>query len=847
VVQPDGRIIAAGSVLSSGSGNDLNFALARFNSDGSLDTSFDGDGFATPIIATGHENFTESAFDVNIRLDGRIVISGSARVLGNEGVSNGVLNLHPDFAVAQLQANGALDPAFDGDGRVTTDIGNGRAEVAAVALQPDGKVLAAGETARGSIGLGFGNEMGVARFNSDGTLDTSFGGDGKVSVLVGTFRAQATAVAVQSDGKIVVGGFSNVSDVVAHFALVRFNPDGTLDTTFDGDGKIITVFFTNRNSRIRSIVIQPDGKILAAGVASVSGTGDDFAVARYNPDGTLDTTFDSDGKVTMPIGTGTAADDGNSMVLQPDGKIVVGGQTMFVDFALARFNPDGSPDLTFACDGKITTDIEGTDSVRALALHADGRIVAAGYTGGGAVEKFALVRYNPDGTLDTSFDDDGKVITAVDPGGSQARSLIVQPDGKIVAAGSIFQSILSPAGVAVVRYGPTGVLDPTFSDDGIMTFDFGGFEDSASAMVRDGEGRLVIGGRGRGLFGVARILASSAPAAAEPAHQYSARPDGTGCITPSPTPTPSASPTPTPPPTPTPTPGPSPTPGETDYDFDGDGRADLSVFRPMPDPAANFWYIRRSTDTVMYATEWGIETDNLAPADYDGDGRTDIAVWREEPGDPDRATFYILQSSNGQFRIEQFGRTGDTHSVVGDWDGDDKADLAVYRETGGQGQFFYRPSTQPGVDFITVNWGTAGDKPVRGDFDGDGRLDAAVFRPATGIWYILQSSNAQALYEHWGAEADRLVPADYDGDGAADLCVFRDGIWFIRQSSNGQPRYHAFGLASDTLVPADYDGDGSTDVAVYRNGVWYVDQSSTGLSVTTFGTATDQPIPSAGD
>lgn len=267
----------------------------------------------------------------------------------------------------------------------------------------------------------------------------------------------------------------------------------------------------------------------------------------------------------------------------------------------------------------------------------------------------------------------------------------------------------------------------------------------------------------------------------------------------------------------------------------------------MPDPAANFWYIRRSTDTVMYATEWGIETDNLAPADYDGDGRTDIAVWREEPGDPDRATFYILQSSNGQFRIEQFGRTGDTHSVVGDWDGDDKADLAVYRETGGQGQFFYRPSTQPGVDFITVNWGTAGDKPVRGDFDGDGRLDAAVFRPATGIWYILQSSNAQALYEHWGAEADRLVPADYDGDGAADLCVFRDGIWFIRQSSNGQPRYHAFGLASDTLVPADYDGDGSTDVAVYRNGVWYVDQSSTGLSVTTFGTATDQPIPSAGD
>jgi hypothetical protein len=280
------------------------------------------------------------------------------------------------------------------------------------------------------------------------------------------------------------------------------------------------------------------------------------------------------------------------------------------------------------------------------------------------------------------------------------------------------------------------------------------------------------------------------------------------------------------------------------FDFDGDGRADLSVFRP----SEQSWYIFGSSSSQLSGAQFGLAADKLVPADYDGDGKTDIAVWRDEPSNPNKANFYILNSSNNTFRAEQFGRTGDQPSVVGDWDGDGKADLAVFRAAaaaGNESYFFYRPSSQPGADFITVYWGTVGDKPVRGDFDGDGKADAAVFRPSDGLWYIRQSSNSQLRIDSWGLASDKFVPADYDGDGKTDLAVFRDGVWYIKQSSNNQPRYERFGLSTDTLVPADYDGDGKADIAVFRDGVWYQLRSLQGFSASQFGNSNDRPVPAA--
>lgn len=283
----------------------------------------------------------------------------------------------------------------------------------------------------------------------------------------------------------------------------------------------------------------------------------------------------------------------------------------------------------------------------------------------------------------------------------------------------------------------------------------------------------------------------------------------------------------------------------TENDYDADGRTDLSVFRP----SAGDWFLLRSTQGFT-AAHWGIPADKFAPADYDGDFKTDIAVWRENGyGDPSRSYFFILQSSNNTFRQEQFGSTGDVPTIVGDWDGDGRADPAVYR-AGAQSYFFYRPSASPGISFATVPWGISGDKPVRGDFDGDGRFDAAVFRPSNGVWYISRSSNNQPIFQNWGISTDRPVPSDFDGDGRADIAVFRpaDGVWYVLNSTNGSAFIRQWGISTDMPVPADYNGDGKAETAVFRpsDQRWYIPIFSVTNAVSTkFGQNGDVAIPAA--
>ena len=275
-------------------------------------------------------------------------------------------------------------------------------------------------------------------------------------------------------------------------------------------------------------------------------------------------------------------------------------------------------------------------------------------------------------------------------------------------------------------------------------------------------------------------------------------------------------------------------------DFDGDGKTDPSVFRP----SSGVWYVSGSSGGSS-GVQWGLAGDRMVPADYDGDDKTDFAVWREDA--PEVAAFYILRSSDNTVQIERFGQTGDDPSAVGDWDGDGKADPAVYRDSafGSQSYFFYRGSNNnPNGDITYLPWGIAGDRPVRGDFDGDGKADLAVFRPSNAIWYISNSSNGQFRAEYWGLSTDKFVPADYDGDGKTDLAVFRNGTWYIKQSSDGQTVYRQWGLNTDQLVLGDFDGDAKADPTVYRNGIWYIRQSTNNsLKALGFGSGSDAPIP----
>jgi hypothetical protein len=283
-------------------------------------------------------------------------------------------------------------------------------------------------------------------------------------------------------------------------------------------------------------------------------------------------------------------------------------------------------------------------------------------------------------------------------------------------------------------------------------------------------------------------------------------------------------------------------PEKATVDFDGDGRTDFSVTRNV-DGLLNWFTAINGTSETRFV-QWGLPGDVPAPEDFDGDGKDDLAVWRA--GNPFEAGFYILQSSNNTLKLEIFGQTGDNPRVVGDWDGDGKADPAVYRDSAAPGQsfFYYRASNNnPNGDITYVPWGAAGDKPVRGDFDGDGKADAAVFRASNSVWYIRRSSDLQIRYDYFGVSSARFVAADYDGDDKTDLAVFRSGVWWIRQSSDNAVSVQNWGLATDVPIPGDYNGDGRSDLAVWRDGTLYITPTGGGNTIiTNWGLTGDFPV-----
>jgi uncharacterized delta-60 repeat protein len=356
-------------------------------------------------------------------------------------------------------------------------------------VQSDGKIVVVGYAQNGL------NDFFVARYNSGGSLDTSFDGDGKATIDFSGSQDEATSVVLQPDGKVLAAGGAYISSHY-HFAIARYNSDGSLDTSFDGDGKV-TTNIQSYNDFIEDLVLLPDGKIVAVGRSAnpQASWNDDVAIARYNSDGSLDTSFDGDGLV---VTTSTNEEQGTSVAVQADAKIVVTGYTVMSNvgyFLTMRFNANGSLDTTFGNSGIKTTTFSSSAQASTQIIQPDGKILVGGHRASGMTTMAALVRYNSDGSLDTSFDGDGKLDSLFANNMQRVNKMEVQANGKIVFVGD------GGAGgdsVFAVRLNTNGSLDTTLNQTGV-TSALPGVEDSVSLHLL-GEGKIIITGRILGAY-----------------------------------------------------------------------------------------------------------------------------------------------------------------------------------------------------------------------------------------------------------------------------------------------------------------------------------------------------------
>ena len=689
-----------------------------------------------------------------------------------------------------------------------------------------------------------------------GALDPAFAGGGMTPSLGANFFS-ASSFAVQPDGKIIVGGVYSLSTeepfANAQFALVRYLPTGIIDSSFGTNGRVVTTFteYPATAMSLNDIAVLPDGKIVAVGSGRLAAetphlTRLSLFVVRYNADGSLDTPFSNFGKfVSHAGGIQTTA---QAVAVQPDGKFVVAGYAggainslVPYKFILFRFSGNG-PDPTFGNNGMVLTEVQrGNIQAYSIGIQSSGRIVVGGIATLETAFGMCLARYDASGNLDSnSFGIGGFVL---DNGLNEALDVMIQPDDKIVAISSV--NFSNGRDTAVLRFNPGGTPDLSFGTDGKVITPVTNVSDVAMAGGLQADGKIIVAGYSYNYYTASNFNSSllrynsngtidptfgggiiSAPSGFS-LYDTKVLPDGkilavSGVST-----------------------NGANTgfrvirylgdathaPRATNFDFDGDGWADFAVSRNADGVRRNWYISENPSNTVFIDTEWGILSDKLVPADYDGDRKADLAVWR-----PSEGNWYIVQSSDGYILTGHFGEPGDI-PVPADYDGDGKADTAVYRF----GTWFILNSSNNSLRY--EHFGSFQDKPIIGDFDGDGKSDLTVFRE--GVWYQMRSQ--LGFYaERFGLASDKPIAADYDGDGKTDIAVFRpgNGFWYLQRSTAGFTAMQ-FGTSNDKPVPADFDGDGKTDIAIHRDDRWYLQQTSSGFRVVQLGLPGDMPIHTA--
>jgi len=502
-VQTDGKIIVVGSRYAAVNNDD--YLVARYNADGTLDTTFSGDGVFLlsnsnsdnlnavaiqadgKIVAVGQSNSLSEAYVIRLNTngtldttfsgDGIFEISGAGVALSvalqsDSKIVIGSRGLSGESIIIRLNTNGALDTTFDTDGIVS--LSPNHYEPYGLAIQTNGRIVVAGTSS-----INAGGDISTIRLLTSGALDTSFDSDGIAVTSVYAGDSEARSLAIQTDGKIIVGGGPGANGTETEAALVRYNSNGSLDTSFDGDGiKLSNLNIGSGDKYFNDLASQTDGKILAIGDTTYSVVSlfvvEDFTILRLNSDGSFDTSFDGNGIVRSQW-----CEQGSDFALQTDGKIVaIGSQERSSSSGVTgvctqRFNDDGAVDTSLnfvAGDGTIKQTVLSAQeftSVEAIAGLPNGKILVAGWgeVPNQSYNRAKLIRLNANGTLDTAFMDEGIYEYANGTNSTFFNDLRILGDGSFLVAGEAG----IPVGGIVAKFTSAGILDATFSGDGIFT------------------------------------------------------------------------------------------------------------------------------------------------------------------------------------------------------------------------------------------------------------------------------------------------------------------------------------------------------------------------------------------
>ncbi len=800
--------------------------VVRLNADGSLDSSFNLNGTG----ATG------TVKNIALQSDGKIVFTGTVTAY----------NDFPQFSVFRLNADGTRDMTF------TSPFPNRFSSVEEVEIQTDGKILVAGV-------FSLSNGQNVSRLNQDGSPDSTFGTTG--------FVGDIYAMQILSNGKILIGGNMSVSgQPFPHPSIRRLNSDGSTDSSFVAGAAIA-------HNITEDFAILPDGEIFAAGTYS-NKVIDSLALLKLNTDGSSDIIF----RVPM------ANNKSYNVSIQADEKILLGGAFSQINgqltSSLVRLNGDGRIDESF------NATFESKALVQSLIQQNDGKIIAAGdFNLANGSARSNISRFNLNGTLDTSFNSGTGLIPEYPLGFRYIYDTDIQSDGKILIAG-IFYGYNGILRRGIVRLNTDGTVDTSFDsdlngglltifeilvlpDDTILASVFGtdpltgfgysgiakfnadgsseGFsnpEGQVRKMARQPDGKILIGGafnfvNGNPLRNIARLNADgSIDSTFNIGSGFNGgvldivvQPDGKILVA-----------------------GTFTSfngklrnriarlnaDGSLDITFDPGSGADATVYKIALLPngkivlGGNFDNLNDTSRFRLGILNSNGTIDLSFEAGFDNDPANTIRSMVLQPdgkliiGGSFKSYNRVLRDNLARLMILQ------PNTAPFDFDGDFKTDLSIFRPS--NGQWWYQRSSDGQVS--ALQFGDGSSQIVPADYTGDGKTDIAVFRVATGEWLVLRSEDNSFYSFPLGRSDDLPQPADYDGDGRADAAIYRPSsqTWFINKSSGGTI-IEQFGTVGDIPEVADYDGDGKADIAIYRpsNGQWWIKRSNSGVVALTFG------------